>query len=172
MSETEMKFTPGPWEIKARLNISDSDRTVIEETLYEIVAGERKGPFENKGHFHPSQAVWYTHEIDVVAVETDMDYGYHMGGIKNKADAHLIAAAPDLYEALTKLLAIYCSVLNEAECSPEMDSDIKEFRAVLAKARGEAMRSSVGSREYKDAQQAENHRLSNILHKLNSPDQS
>jgi hypothetical protein len=53
-----------------------------------------------------------------------------------KANAHLIAAAPDLYEALE-------SLLDDLKMTPEINLDgwgidTKQARAALAKARGES----------------------------------
>jgi hypothetical protein len=61
------------------------------------------------------------------------------------ANANLIAAAPELYEALDALLK-GCAVIAEktginaeAECLAFVDSPFARARAALAKARGEAL---------------------------------
>ena len=49
-----------------------------------------------------------------------------------KADAHLVAAAPELYEALDEVFAASCPEVPGSAGSP-----LEKARAALAKARGE-----------------------------------
>lgn len=56
----------------------------------------------------------------------------------NEANAHLIAAAPDLYEALERLLPMAEDDCFQYGNSADEDEDIIFARAALAKARGEA----------------------------------
>lgn len=58
----------------------------------------------------------------------------------NKANAHLIAAAPDLAEALEKLLAEHLDLASRADClewAEAEPSPVIAARLALAKARGE-----------------------------------
>ena len=68
----------------------------------------------------------------------------HIDGREDEANARLIAAAPELLEALEDLALQADAVLHEADAaSPEtgMRAEMKEYivraRAVIAKARGE-----------------------------------
>jgi hypothetical protein len=57
------------------------------------------------------------------------------------ANAHLIAAAPDLYEALDGMLNRYTTLVNSGDAgfwNPETDAEVIAARAALARARGEA----------------------------------
>lgn len=54
-------------------------------------------------------------------------------------DANLIAAAPDLYEALSWLIEIYTGLVNCGDCGswdPGTEEPVKASRAALAKACG------------------------------------
>ena len=56
-----------------------------------------------------------------------------------EANARLIAAAPDLLEALSKLTEMYCQMVHSGDCgnwNPEDDIEIQEARAAIAKATG------------------------------------
>lgn len=65
---------------------------------------------------------------DVSQVAETSDYPYF--AIKNEADAHLIAAAPDLLEALKKVIENHCGLerIFCSTCTPA--------RRVIAKAEG------------------------------------
>lgn len=55
------------------------------------------------------------------------------------ANARLIAAAPELLEALHDLLTRYVELVNCGDCGhwdPEQEDDVKAARAAIAKARG------------------------------------
>lgn len=131
-------YTPGPWRVTREVNVDERDRNEINKTLYAIASGRQEGPFPNKGHFHPSDAEFYTHENYVVKLSTDRDYGYYEGGIENKADANLIAAAPDLYEALKELLNYGVEFEHADYVVAQIDKEaIKDARAAIAKAKGE-----------------------------------
>jgi hypothetical protein len=56
------------------------------------------------------------------------------------ANAHLIAAAPDLFEALEDLAGLARAAMldaNRGGCEYEVDGELADARAALAKARGE-----------------------------------
>ncbi len=64
-------------------------------------------------------------------------------GLRNEAAAniHLIAAAPDLYSALTALLNRYRALVHSGDAGfwdPEAEEEVINSRDALAKARGEA----------------------------------
>lgn len=57
-----------------------------------------------------------------------------------KANAHLVAASPELYEALSAITEMYTDMINSGDCgnwNPEYDEEVTEARRVMAKARGE-----------------------------------
>ncbi|WP_176026500.1 hypothetical protein [Brucella intermedia] len=57
------------------------------------------------------------------------------------ANAHLIAAAPDLYSALSALLNRYVGLVHSGDAGfwdPEAEEEVINSRDALAKARGEA----------------------------------
>lgn len=67
-------------------------------------------------------------DFEVVAnIEDDGAYDLIAENIQDEADAHLIAAAPEMYAALE-------SILMDWNCEP---SDIDWLESLLAKARGE-----------------------------------
>lgn len=72
---------------------------------------------------------WY---VDGTFVTNDEDLDIcSMGDVAWEANAHLIAAAPELYEALRDLIA-YCDPTGDY-----IDDELVWARAALAKARGE-----------------------------------
>ena len=68
---------------------------------------------------------------------SDIRLGDDRGDEHNcKANAYLIAAAPDLYEALERMTMLAdCGLDSKTE---EVRADIRDARAALAKARGDA----------------------------------
>ena len=59
---------------------------------------------------------------------------------EHNANSHLIAAAPDLYEALNELTDRYVNMVDSGYCGywdPRKDEEIINARATLSKARGE-----------------------------------
>lgn len=61
--------------------------------------------------------------------------------ILKEADAHLIAAAPAMAEALENILMRYVDMVNSGDCGhwdPETEIFVIEARAALSLARGEA----------------------------------
>lgn len=90
-------YTPGPWRVRCEVD-RGSDLTGTDEHFF-IAAGAEDW-HDNKGHFHPDDARYVIDEYQVVELGSDRDYNTPEGGIRNKADAYLIAAAPDLLEAV------------------------------------------------------------------------
>ncbi len=57
------------------------------------------------------------------------------------ANAHLIAAAPDMYEALEQMVSMYCELIDSGDCgnwNPREDDAVLIANAALKKARGES----------------------------------
>lgn len=107
---SETKFTPGPWEIGCGfglygVRIDASDRAICG------VSGVTRQVYNRDGS---------------PAGEVDMPEGW--------ANARLIAAAPELYEALVCLLA---RAENEL-ADPEDVHEVVFAKATISKARGEA----------------------------------
>ena len=96
---TDTKFTPGPWHATHTDPAEGYDCWWI--TADPMKNGEKEVATVNCGYPHA----------------------------KHEANAHLIAAAPDLYEWLERCLAM----VEHGEGPPNWDG----IRAVLAKARGE-----------------------------------
>lgn len=81
--------------------------------------------------------VWSSPNRRVCFVAHDGEDGNPTG----KANARLIAAAPDLYEALSTFVEEYVSMIASGDCgnwNPEDEGFVKSARAALAKARGES----------------------------------
>jgi hypothetical protein len=58
---------------------------------------------------------------------------------ENRANARLIAAAPDLLDALRALLSRYVGLVNCGDCgnwNPEMEPEVQTARAAISKAEG------------------------------------
>jgi hypothetical protein len=59
---------------------------------------------------------------------------------ERRSNARLIAAAPELLDALKAMLKMYCELVNSGDCgdwSPEEDEEVIAARAAIAKAEGE-----------------------------------
>lgn len=114
MSET--KWTPEPW--RAGLGDAYLPKTLIGESSVEIAC--------------------IPHETyDAIDV-----FGKRRGGTEEEhlANAHLIAAAPDLYAALDSLLKTFVDDLGECGYDEDDIADhdgVKRATAALRKARGE-----------------------------------
>ena len=102
MSKT--KFTPGPWKNYAPIIKGEKD-----ETYRTIEAGA--------GYF---------------GIKDSEDHGFQITGYISKKNADLMTAAPDLYEALEKMVECFSVVSNTDQVNA-----YNEAKAALAKARGE-----------------------------------
>lgn len=76
------------------------------------------------------------------ALERDVgvDVDFRSRGVEGDANAHLIAAAPDLLIALEEVTKMYVKLGNSGDCgfwTPESQDEIIAARAAVAKARGE-----------------------------------
>lgn len=107
---TDTKFTPGPWG--------------IEETRDHLWIGV----ILSNGK--PDPIVTYVDHGPDFTTEADAT---------GKANAHLIAAAPELYEALDELFDLLTSGHSSWDDAYDNlpDKQFKKIRAALAKARGE-----------------------------------
>ena len=94
----------------------------------------------------PWRQVWSTNGHFMIGIAgqdgvgvTDSRFNLWSGDdAEAKANAHLIAAAPDLAEALEKLLADYVALVGAARViAPDEIDVVIAARAALAKARGE-----------------------------------
>jgi hypothetical protein len=84
----------------------------------------------NNGHMIGGSSNGYIAEVRQVREVTE-----------DKANAHLIAAAPDLYEALSDLIVLASAAMqlaNRDGAEFNVDDDLREARAALKKARGES----------------------------------
>jgi len=105
-------FTPGPWEV--------------------IAACEHHGAYVT--------SPWGTTLADLYNMSNPSDLSVRNGGsskpipfVDSEANAHLIAAAPELYQALEAL----CELADGLGEHLEFDAACENARAALAKARGE-----------------------------------
>lgn len=101
------QFTPGPWTLS------------IDEKKVGTISGETRGWGEDH-------------------LVTGLSLGAGNGGFSEelKANAHLIAASPEMYDSLQDLLKL---VQNDASSRPIEEQDkIALARLRLAKARGES----------------------------------
>ena len=104
---TQSKHTPGPWSVL----VNDEDLWLIEHENQQIAAVS--------GQFVAD------------------DYGNCPLEPEEMANARLIAAAPDLLEALTKL-ALATSSVGVGHISMNQRTALKEARVAIAKAKGES----------------------------------
>ena len=115
----EQKWTPGPWEI-----INDGD-------IFAPLGGD-----SGDGVRADSSDGWQIAEVDAYIAFVDGGL-VELGAEPRRANARLIAAAPELFEALDGLL-------SELDSTPEIDLSswgvsTAKARAALAKARGEQL---------------------------------
>lgn len=104
--------------------------------------GHTPGPWRLHRHHKPISNQW------IFQVVTDEEYGEIVAGTctnpqrpedVREADAHLIAAAPDLLEMLSGMLEIYGGE-NDTDGLPKHEVElnlIAHARAAISKARGE-----------------------------------
>jgi hypothetical protein len=88
-----------------------------------------EGPWEVE-YDNSDREQWY--EVGPAKVAWSYRYGNHEDDTA-LADAHLIAAAPDMYEALERLM------FRLADFEPHYRALFQEGRAALAKANGETV---------------------------------
>jgi hypothetical protein len=103
--KTQTKHTPGPWEIGS---INKKDKNLYWSAVFTP---------KNTGKFHTPRAG------EALGVDRE----------ECEANAHLIAAAPDLLEALRLLLEASDGLNGESEW---LDERLNAARAAIAKAEG------------------------------------
>lgn len=123
MAERSEKFTPGPWK-------------------WEWHEPTQSGPFETHGLISEAEGLNYgTRQI--LTVCDGMVYSSHSADsayLDLSADnAFLIAAAPDLYDALKNTLAAleYCGLHPEDPLAAKVETTKRAAAKTLARARGE-----------------------------------
>lgn len=106
---SETKFAEGPWHLEEEAN------------GYRAVSA----PHAKPPHFKLARVVWRMDDDD--------------RSPQQEASAHLIAAAPDLYTALDRLLKYMGDDKEQPDpfAPPEWNDLTAQARAALAKARGE-----------------------------------
>jgi hypothetical protein len=104
INTSETKHTPGPWEMRVRQHV-DELQSPIGESIH---------------------VTSYMGKIDVCQTDNwNPDY---------KANARLIASAPELLEALKR--AEECMTENDAEKHGTITEDTKKIRRIISKAEG------------------------------------
>ena len=109
----EAKFTPGPWATD--IEVKTFDGQILDATIY-VNHGSGKGGA-------------------ICIFQHDPEDGLDNTDPEQIANAHLIAAAPELYEALGALENCRQTIHGQFVVSKE---GIDRARAALAKARGES----------------------------------
>lgn len=82
--------------------------------------------------------VWVDGDLEDRGGEPVAYHSCHGGVVVNDANAHLIAAAPDLYEALELMRHEYRTALRISGVDEMTSKTMATANAALAKARGEA----------------------------------
>lgn len=109
------KFTKGPWEIKPLED--DKEYIRIRGT---VLGGRFKIANVGDGKFHHDNSDWCKFERE-----------------EAKANAHLIAAAPEMYEMLSEIKQVIESGHELGEMVSRVQDFGEEINELLAKARGE-----------------------------------
>lgn len=108
----EKKFTPGVWEVEKIKELNGTE--------YLKIFGELKP----------------CHQLGKICTPIVRTY---FSGDRDLANAHLIASAPELYEALEMVLKFHND--NEAHGDGFLhDHEVQKVESALAKARGENMK--------------------------------
>ena len=128
MSET--KFTPGPWRVADYDN--DNELDINQHKFYLFWEGPTRwgyDPFSYRVVFNGIKPLAFVVQEacvdDAETAEENEKEGFKIASV----NAHLIAAAPDLYYELEKLI----DYLEQERLIPDTDS----AKAALSKARGE-----------------------------------
>lgn len=130
MDSSQVKFSPGPWRCPMFHGSDEQNERARELGLDPVPALANDG------------ARFIMAESGRVAlVDCQTQYkrgqGHQTACAERDANAHLIAASPELYEALGKALHLLCH-LDEPLSPLSIEDAIEDARAALKKARGEA----------------------------------
>ena len=141
---TETKFTPGPWGWFGNANCNEVYLATTHSGRRYVMQFRRWGMQGAQPVFQPTQGMVDAKDllkfvvgdksvtgVDQAKANTSV-YRTDIRGIA-APDAHLIAAAPELYESLNELAAI----LN-SDCRTYVQEALERADAALDKARGEA----------------------------------
>ncbi len=112
MEERDKLFTPGPWAAQ-----------ILADQWSDIIVRSKAETNEDELIVTIDPGFWDTEDRPEV-----------------EANAHLIAAAPDLFEALKRSLDMLRSISlwdNIQDTQDQIESQIKKIEAILDKARGE-----------------------------------
>ena len=125
MSET--KFTPGPWVVSGKIHNYGSIVCPASQTDRPLGASADTERCKRD----------YMHQIAAVN-----KHSCHFSSDESKANAYLIAAAPELYEALKGLVAVDDGIgegdsfETAAQTVNDLDAAMQRARAAIAKAEG------------------------------------
>lgn len=129
-------FTPGPWSWAGEdYRGGWGWQLLVGPNGEGILCGEGKdGPYRHLRGFMP---------IDPEFCKTGMEADEECAPCVHvqKADARLIASAPELYGALKVFVDEYVAMVNSGDCgfwNPEEEEKVRAARAALAKAEGKA----------------------------------
>lgn len=114
-----MTYTPGPWRLKTTGNMGN---------CIEALAGTWEG--------EPRYAHVASYQYCLPAEISN----YNVQEANAIANGRLIAAAPELLEALEKFVEDYTEMVNSGDCGfwdPENEDKVKAARAAIKKAKGE-----------------------------------
>lgn len=144
MTDREERFTPGPWSWFGTAGSAPRIYLASRRSGRQYVMGFKRWGFNGAqpefrlGHIlEPSSELlkFVVGDKSVTGVKQAKGdpsvYRYDIRGI-DAPDAHLIAAAPELYEALKESIV----KLKEAGCGSKI---VDQLEAVLSKARGEKL---------------------------------
>jgi hypothetical protein len=118
----DTKFTPGPWEVRYDW---DEGRHII----------SMASAIETPGRYKSHHRIEYSHGI--FDHEDEPGTAGHRQFLQAAANAHLIAAAPELYEALVRFIEDPTFQVAVGGNPNVVDRMLDHARAALAKARGE-----------------------------------
>jgi hypothetical protein len=119
----EPKFTPGPWEWKDDYQFNEhADHSFSRPEECENFQAGRMKLVGQTGR--------------QVVLDAWGAYADDLGLDIKRPDAHLIAAAPDLYAALDRIQSSYQRIFSGG-AERAMTETLEEARSALAKARGE-----------------------------------
>lgn len=94
------------------------------------------GPWKAYPCHREGYTIWAGTETDPICVIDSQDYEGRYGALMHEADAHLIAAAPELLEALKVMVRLYAGQIQN---NGGYDIALELAREAIAKAKGEVI---------------------------------